>query len=212
MANHMQIFPNSYQRRSGFSLIELMVVLAVLGIVAALAAPALMSMAPNMALKSAGRDLYTFLQSAKVLAIRNNTTVTVRFDSPGFYYRDDNGIDGDADGSNYDPGEPRVILGEDLNGNGTLDADEDLDGNVRLDDNYGVAFGLAAAAANFGAQSASVTFNSQGIPTAAATVYLDKSNSVRAADAGYNNDCYAVEVTGAGSLKLHRAVGANWDP
>lgn len=59
----------------GFTLVEIMVTLGVLAIVAALATPAIMQMAPNMRLRTATNDLHANLMRAKSRAVKDNRNV-----------------------------------------------------------------------------------------------------------------------------------------
>ncbi len=206
---------NILKSGSGFSLMEIMVTLVVIAIVAALTAPAFLSMAPDMALKSAAQDLHSFMQRAKATAVKENRTVTVRFDTPGggFYYIDENGD------LAYTFGEPRVILDEDLNNNGVLDAGEDFDGNGKLDTNYGIKYGLGSVAADWTGtgcapgvacdQSTDISFNSRGLATinpADSSVFLDYVGS----DAVNSTKCYAVDARVAGGVSTQFYNGTNW--
>ncbi len=65
---------------SGFTLLELMVVLAIIIIMVGIVAPTFIRWLPNMRLKSAARDLYSDLQQARVIAVNSNKTVAVKFD------------------------------------------------------------------------------------------------------------------------------------
>lgn len=64
-------------RMKGFSLMELMVVIAVIGIIAAIAGPVINQWRENKQLGGAARDFYASLQQAKLAAIRNNANVGV---------------------------------------------------------------------------------------------------------------------------------------
>ena len=67
------------KRQSGFSALELLVTMGIIGILAAIAIPGFMSWLPNYRLKGAARDIYSNLQLAKVGAIRANDDRTVTF-------------------------------------------------------------------------------------------------------------------------------------
>ena len=73
----------------GFSTVELITVMAVLAILAAIAVPVSSGLLPNAKLKSAARDVYSNLQLAKLAAIKQNSDCAVVFDngvSPGRYF------------------------------------------------------------------------------------------------------------------------------
>lgn len=80
----------------GFSVVEVMVVVAILGIVAAVAAPNMGAMIRTQRLKTAAFDVYSSLSFARSEAIKRNTTVTILPSSPpdwskGWEIRDGNG-------------------------------------------------------------------------------------------------------------------------
>src|SRR5439155_21473695 len=61
----------------GFTLVELVVILAIAGVLAALAAPTLSSYARTSALQAAARELATSINLGRQIAISRNTTVCV---------------------------------------------------------------------------------------------------------------------------------------
>jgi len=67
------------QKRSGFTLIELTVVIALLAILTAVCVPNFLSWLPKYRLKRAARDLYSNLQLAKMSAIRANKDCMVKY-------------------------------------------------------------------------------------------------------------------------------------
>lgn len=80
----------------GFTLVEIMVTLAVLAIVAALASPAIMQMAPNMRLRTAANELHANLMRAKSRAVKDNRNIgfsvtTVNCALPGAFTPGGNG-------------------------------------------------------------------------------------------------------------------------
>lgn len=184
-----------------------MVTVAVLGVAAGLAAPGILQMAPNMALKSAARDLYSRLYETKMLAIKNNSRISVRFNSArSFYY-----IDSDGNGA-YTPSATDTFT--DGNGDGAYNPGEtynDVDGNkvysgetaVNFKDyGYGIDLGSGKAEKNWNGdtcnQAGIITFNSRGT-SGTGTVYLENRN---------RDISYAVTVISAGAIKARKYSGA----
>jgi len=66
-------------KNKGFTLVEVMIVLVIIGIMAGIAAPQVMSWLPNMRLNAEARDLFSAMQRAKVEAVRRNTCVSISF-------------------------------------------------------------------------------------------------------------------------------------
>jgi len=62
-------------KQSGFGLVEIMVVVAILALLVLFAAPDFMDWKPNIALKRAADQFYTHMQEAKMAAIKTNTSV-----------------------------------------------------------------------------------------------------------------------------------------
>jgi type IV fimbrial biogenesis protein FimT len=99
----------------GVSMIELMIVMAVISILAGLAVPAVIDWMPNYRLKSAARDLYSNIQKARMLAIKTNKEHAIFFDPANKRYQllGDPGPDsawGTGDDTNDRPG-PDEIYG-----------------------------------------------------------------------------------------------------
>jgi len=146
----MKILKNN---SSGFTLIELMISIAMIIILTGILAPNIMSQLPNYRLKAAAKDLYSNMQKARIQAIKENTTIRIRFNNGSFYYFD---IDDDI----------------------TMDADE-----FRIDlSSYGsgVNYGSGSAATNWSGnliiQAPTISFGSRGTANAA-SVYLDNGEN-----------------------------------
>jgi type II secretion system protein H len=67
-----------YRNQSGFSLAELLVIVAVIGIVSVLATPAFISYSQAARLKGGAQELATILNQARQLAITRNSTSCVK--------------------------------------------------------------------------------------------------------------------------------------
>lgn len=64
---------------NGFTLVELLVIIAILAITSAIAAPNLLVWRENTQLSAAARDLFGHLQSARLTAIQRNTYCSISF-------------------------------------------------------------------------------------------------------------------------------------
>lgn len=207
--------------RTGFTLMEILITMSIIGIAAVITAPAFMSLAPSMALKSASRDLYANLQIAKIQAIKDNSNIDILF-TGSYYFQDtdasgawtaaatDTFTDKNGDGV-YSKGEPFV----------DADADGMYSGEITYslaDYGYGIRYGFGTAPTdvdgnpfNANSQATQVTFNSRGLatvtPLPTSKIYLD---FLEPDNVTTSINCYAVETTIAGSLRTRMFNGSQW--
>src|SRR5947207_4314732 len=74
--------PKRARSALGFSLLEMLLIAAMIGIVAAMAVPGLLNGVDRLRLGMATRDVQSELQSARLKAVSANTLMRVRFDCP----------------------------------------------------------------------------------------------------------------------------------
>jgi prepilin-type N-terminal cleavage/methylation domain-containing protein len=70
-------------RNAGFSLIELMVVIAIMMVMTAISTPPILAAIAHTKLRGAASNLSGFIQSSRMQAVKRNITVTVQFATTG---------------------------------------------------------------------------------------------------------------------------------
>ncbi len=183
------------KKESGFSLIELLVIIVIVAILAAIAIPGFSAWLPNYRLRQASRDVYSNLQRAKVNAIKSNSEWRVYFDIPGGRYFLCSGPGADGNWNN-----PPAMGG-----------DDDVNMTFDLSTYQDVDFGNGSAAAGidgwvFGAPisyaNPVTNFTSRGTVDLTGYVYLS------------NNKGSVIGVgtpSPAGVIVLRRFNGAVWE-
>ena len=81
---------SSMTRTGGYSIIELIVTLSVMGIVASIAIPGFSRWLPDYQLKTATTELYSNLQLAKMYAVRDNTEWSIVFLASCYGFKKEN--------------------------------------------------------------------------------------------------------------------------
>ncbi len=198
----MKGYAGLIRRKSGFTLVEMVIVIAIIAALAATAVPAVMNWLPNYRLKKAARELYSNLQLARMTAIRNNAPCAVVFDpavNPGSYYIcTDRGGNGVWDGPAQMGGDDTMLKTIDL-----------------VAYNSGIDYGNGNAAAPIaGGFDNGITFASAGNDVA-----VFSNRGILEPPSGYvylqNNEgsAFGVGVLTSGVINLQRwyQASANWD-
>jgi prepilin-type N-terminal cleavage/methylation domain-containing protein len=167
---------------SGFTMIEVLVVIVILAILSSLAIPGFTRWLPNYRLKGAVRDLYSNLQLAKAGAIRDRVDWAIEF--PG--------------GNTY-----RVVARW-----GTDEVGEYK--TVSLAEyGSGVSFGAGGAGASIDGGSLTaipanpIVFNSRGFTTDEAAVFAYLTNN--------KNTSFTVGTWASGAVVLRKWNGSDWE-
>ncbi|BHH82941.1 pilus assembly FimT family protein [Desulforhopalus sp. 52FAK] len=72
------------KKRNGFTLIEVMVVVSIIGILAAISVPAYLSYRPKQRLNQAVNEYHSLLQNARMLAIKNRGDCSVSYTATSY--------------------------------------------------------------------------------------------------------------------------------
>jgi prepilin-type N-terminal cleavage/methylation domain-containing protein len=172
------------RKQSGFTLLELMVAMAVAVVMLGIAIPAFSVWLPNYRLKNAALDVFSSFQQAKMMAVRANDPHSVVFDPGNSRYeiRDSGGtLKKTVELSQYGkPGE--VTFG---GGNATKDATTS-------------AGALPGDGVSYGSDTA--TFNARGMGSAG-YVYLDNAKGT----------AYAIGTESSGLIKMKKWIGGDWE-
>ena len=143
------------QKKAGFTLVELVIALALIGIVAGIIAPPLQRYSIDLNLKSAVRNLKSDMELSKLRAIRENSRVVMTFNTVNNSYTAfvDNGAGGGTAVNNTQDGSEPVVKTVFIPVNVTM---------------YNASFGLLGAKCGF---------NSRGLASGSAGhVYMQSTN------------------------------------
>jgi len=171
-------------RNSGFTLIELMIVIAVIGILVSISTPAIIRWVPNYRLRSAANDLVSNFQKAKLEAVKRNTKVLIKFTT-----------------GTYTPsgrvGNYQIFLDNGAGGgtanNGTRDGTEPILVQESMPQNVSLYF------ENF--SNHTTGYNSRGLPLSKGSVELRNNNSIY----------YKASLSFAGHVNLQKNTNGIWN-
>jgi type IV fimbrial biogenesis protein FimT len=170
-----------YKNSKGFSLVELMVVLAIIVIIGVISAPNIVTGIPKYRIKAAAQDITSQLRRARAVAVRENRTVTIVFDNAQDHYL--------ADGRRF----PHSGTLSDSYGSGVAYGFGSA-GNNAIDGG-----GLPGSPVDFAGSPGQVAFNSQGLANPGA-VYVTNNRQ----------QAYCVVVTAAGGISMMRWADGTW--
>ena len=111
---HYLHFPRSKRgiltNNKGFSLVEVLTVIGIVGILTAIAYPGMMRSRSNSKTRAAASDIFSSLRSARIEAVKRNTSVCMNFRTNGTYVAFlDNGAGAFADNCTQDAGESTLF-------------------------------------------------------------------------------------------------------
>jgi type IV fimbrial biogenesis protein FimT len=101
------------RKKSGFTIIELMVIIAIISILATVAIPNFFTWRPKRQLSAATKDVFSAMQYARSRALKDNVSVGLLFDKANEEYTVflDNGAGANAGNGDLDVDEPTVKSG-----------------------------------------------------------------------------------------------------
>ena len=163
------------ERQTGLTLVELMIVLAIIGIVAAVGIPSYLSRQSFRQLNTTARDLYSNLQLAKLQAIQRNSDVVLSFTpaAPAAFTSYQVFVDSGAGGG--------------VAGDGIRNGAEPLLQALSV---TAMPAGVAPCTQTFGGSA--VRFSTRGLPRVAGTITMNSSDGARR----------TITVTVAGRIQL----------
>ncbi len=167
------------EKKGGFTLLEIIVVVAILSIISAISIPSINSWRQNLQLNRATRDIYSNLQKAKLEAIKTRTYCMASFDAAGYEIYLDN------------------------NDNFLLDAGDTVISIVSLSDYDNVSFDTSKGGGDgftFSSPNDGIAFSVTGLPRNSAgtlgsgTIFLKQDHRNKTAE---------IRITKAGSIKIN---------
>ena len=184
-------------RDSGFTMVELLIVIAILGVLLAIAVPNYMDYLPKHRASGATRQLFTEMQSSKMKAISENNDYVITFDTSNNSY------------SIYDDGD---------NNFATMGAETgELIKTVNISDAFsGISFGYVSgndpdgsgisSSVTFTGTPPSVIFRPTGVANKTGEVYIKPTSDIAPKERQR-----AVTVKLTGRIRMYRHTGSSWE-
>jgi type IV fimbrial biogenesis protein FimT len=187
----------SRQKQYGFTVTEIVIVMAIIGILGAVATPSFLAWLPGYRLKSAVRDLQGHLQTAKYEAVQRSGNVAVNFNPPpappcGCV----NCYQIFVDDGNPPPQAPPTGVAGNQQWEG-VPTDPACRGNEVMLRQVNMPTNITLTGA-----TGNLTFTSRGIPNVGATITLQNNQNTRG----------RAQITAVGRVNIERSTdnGATW--
>lgn len=176
----------------GFTIIEVVIVVTIIGILSAIATPVFLKWLPGIRLKGAARDLFGDMQATRMVAVKNNKNTAITFDPGNDRYLICNNWDKSTNSCNVPT---RTVDLSSLksgigfgHGNATKEIDDPASTSIPDDVTYTSPDNI-------------VVFTRQGGVESAGYVYLDHEEGTTT---------YVVGGLISGAIKVKRWGGGSW--
>lgn len=191
---------------SGFTLVELVVILMIMGFLSAAAGPYILNWRTELSLKGAANALYSHIINTKMQAVGANKTFAIIFDTANnkYFICDDWGADGSwvGAGDGTGTGDNNIISTYCIDGSDPDDANQSpncaqrKDGVVlgSGDSTVGISGSLPASGVSY--SNNLLRFNSQGVSTGG-YVYLENMNATTS---------FAVGTRTTGLVRIYKSA------
>ena len=150
------------QKTSGFTLMELMVTIAIIAVASAIAVPNFMAWVPKYKLGGAARDVLGVLQGTRIQAVKGNSNYTLQFNVANESY-----VVFLDDGAGTPDTTPADGIPDGM-GDGILDATETIISQKTLSNGINIA--------NTTLAGNQVIFDTQGVASNAGTITITSAN------------------------------------